>query len=407
VGNPRLPTPTAEMPTGNNPANLTIPVARIADMLLSPGAAYRFDGQEHTYPDIRLVHWAGGNPFHHHQQLDRLRRAWARPETVIVNDIWWTAVARHADIVLPVTTTLERNDIGGSSRDPYVLAMHKAIEPLHQARSDFDIFRALAQRLGYEDNFVEGKGEAQWLRAIYERCAVQQQRVGIDAPDFDAFWRDGFFLVPAPEKDFVLFEDFRSDPKQNPLQTPSGRIELFSEAIAGFAHHDIAGHAQWLEPVEWLGAELAGRFPLHLVTVQPADRLHSQLDPGPLAQSHKVAGVECLTMHPDDAQARGIQAGDKVRAFNDRGACLLGVRLSPDVLRGVVVMATGAWYDPDPQAGRPERAGTANVLTLDIGTSELSQGPNGLSCLVEVEAWASPPDASAASSSEPIARPHE
>ncbi|MFP3616660.1 molybdopterin-dependent oxidoreductase, partial [Paraburkholderia sp. SIMBA_050] len=86
-------------------------------------------------PDVKLIHWAGGNPFHHHQQLSRLREAWARPQTVIVQDIYWTATARHADIVLPVTTALERNDIGGSSRDRYVLAMHQAIAPLHQARS--------------------------------------------------------------------------------------------------------------------------------------------------------------------------------------------------------------------------------------------------------------------------------
>lgn len=405
VGNPRVPTPAPEMPTGHNPANTVIPVARLTDMLLSPGTTYRFDGQEHTYPDIRLVHWAGGNPFHHHQQLDKLRQAWARPETVIVNDIWWTAVARHADIVLPVTTTLERNDIGGSSRDPYVLAMHKAIEPLHQARSDFDIFRALSQRLGDEDAYAEGKGEAEWLRAIYDRCAVQQTRVGIEAPDFDTFWREGFFRVPAPQRDFVLFEEFRNDPVRHPLSTPSGRIELFSDALASFAYSDIGGHPQWLEPVEWLGADAARKHPLHLVTVQPADRLHSQLDAGPLAQSNKVAGVECLTMHPKDAQARGIRAGDKVRAFNDRGACLLGVRVSPDGLPGVVFMATGAWYDPDPKPGQPERSGTANVLTLDIGTSELSQGPNAMSCLVQVAAWAPPAETAPASGPTPVAIP--
>jgi biotin/methionine sulfoxide reductase len=395
VGNPRVPTPAPEMDTGGNPARLVIPVARLTEMLESPGAPYRFDGRDHRYPDVRLVHWAGGNPFHHHQQLDRLRAAWARPETVIVNDIWWTAVARHADIVLPVTTTLERNDLGGSSRDPYVLAMHQAIAPLHHARSDFDIFRELAARLGHEPSFSQGRDEAQWLRAIYQRYAEQQKlRADIEAPDFDTFWREGCFRVPAPERDFILFEEFRKDPEQHPLSTPSGRIELFSATLESFAHRDIGAHPQWLEPVEWLGSAAIHEHPLHLVTVQPADRLHSQLDAAPLAQGNKVAGVECLTMHPDDARVRGIAAGDRVRAFNGRGACLLGVRLSADVMRGVVLMATGAWYDPDPSPGQPERAGAANVLTLDIGTSELSQGPNAMSCLVQVERWPNLPETS-------------
>ena len=92
------------------------------------------------------MHWAGGNPFHHHQQLNRLVEGWQKPDTVIVQDIWWTAAAKMADIVLPVTSSLERNDIGGSSRDRYVLAMHQAIAPQHQARNDFDIFADLAER---------------------------------------------------------------------------------------------------------------------------------------------------------------------------------------------------------------------------------------------------------------------
>ena len=92
-------------------------------MMLHPGESYEFNGRQYSYPDIRLVYWAGGNPFHHHQDLNRLQRAWQKPETVVVHDSWWTPTARHADIVLPATTTLERNDVGGSSRDSFVLAM--------------------------------------------------------------------------------------------------------------------------------------------------------------------------------------------------------------------------------------------------------------------------------------------
>ncbi len=101
AGRRSLPFKVGALPQGDNPVGTFIPVARIADMLLDPGGTVPFNGQTLTYPDIRLIYWAGGNPFHHHQDLNRLRRAWAKPETIIVNEPFWTATARHADIVFP------------------------------------------------------------------------------------------------------------------------------------------------------------------------------------------------------------------------------------------------------------------------------------------------------------------
>ena len=134
-----------------------------------PASRYDFNGKRGTYPDIRLVYWAGGNPFHHHQDINKLRRAWQRPETVIVHEPWWTATARHADIVLPATTSLERNDIGGARRDKFIIAMQQAIEPVGEARNDFDIFSDLAQRLGVAEAYTQGRDEMAWLRHLYER----------------------------------------------------------------------------------------------------------------------------------------------------------------------------------------------------------------------------------------------
>jgi biotin/methionine sulfoxide reductase len=204
-------------------------------------------------------------------------------------------------------------------------------------------------------------------------------------PGFNEFWERGHFELPAPDRPFVLFEAFRDDPAANPLKTPSGKIELYSETIASFGYDDCWGHPAWLPPAEWLGAAEAARHPLHLVTIQPPDRLHSQMDPGPVAQAGKVAGRERLAMHPRDAAARGIGEGDPVRIFNDRGACLAGVALDERVREGVVVIATGAWYSPD--ASGLEIAGNPNVLSRDAGTSRLTQGPSALSVLVEVERY--------------------
>src|SRR5437763_390764 len=141
-----VPIPT--LAQGRNGISDFIPVARIADMLLNPGGSYRYNGQTKTYADIRLVYWAGGNPFHHHQDLNRLRRAFGRPDTIVVHEPYWTATARHADIVLPVTTTLEREDLGGGRRDTHLIAMHRVLDPVGEARSHHPIFSGLAQRLG-------------------------------------------------------------------------------------------------------------------------------------------------------------------------------------------------------------------------------------------------------------------
>ncbi|MGD9512111.1 MAG: molybdopterin-dependent oxidoreductase, partial [Geminicoccaceae bacterium] len=96
------------LPQGTNKVASFIPVARIADMLLNPGEAFDYDGKRYAYADIRLVYWAGGNVFHHHQDINRLIGAWRRPETVITQESYWTAQAKFSDIVLPATTMMER-----------------------------------------------------------------------------------------------------------------------------------------------------------------------------------------------------------------------------------------------------------------------------------------------------------
>lgn len=385
VGTPRQDLAAPEMAAGANPARSVIPVARFADMLLQPGASYVFNGGEHVYPDIRMVYWAGGNPFHHHQDLNRLQRAWARPETVVVHESWWTPTARRADIVLPATTTLERNDIGGSSRDRFVIAMQRALPPQWQSRNDFDIYRALARRAGCEQAFTEGRDESQWLRHIYRNMSADWGAGGFDAPAFDAFWAAGHVELPEPDAPFVLMAEFRADPVAHPLRTPSGRIELFSERIAGFRYPDCPGHPAWIPPAEWLGAPAAARWPLHLISSQPADKLHSQLDAGEVSLEAKVQQRQALRMHPEDAARRGIRAGMLVKVFNDRGSCLAGALLDADLLPGVAVLATGAWFDPADDG--LERHGNPNVLTADRGTSSLTQAASPLSTLVEIACW--------------------
>ena len=371
-----------------NPLGRAIPAARITDCLLHPGSAYDYNGKAGTYPDIRLVYWAGGNPFHHHQDLNRLRRAFARPDTIIVHESGWTASARHADIVLPATVTLEREDFGGSPGDPLLVAMHRVVPPYREARDDYDIFADLAQRLGITQRFTEGRPAREWLRHLYEPTRRALLERGDDAPDFEEFWEAGELTLPRLPWNGGIVRAFRRDPETMPLPTPSGKIEIASARIAEFGYTDCPGQPAWLPPSETVDP----RFPLQLIANQPATRLHSQLDFGATSLASKIKGREPVRIHPQDAAARGIGDGDIVRLYNDRGACLAGAVLSDALRPGVVQLSTGAWYDPDdPTSDKPLCVhGNPNVLTRDAGTSKLAQGCTGQLTQIDIERFDGP-----------------
>ena len=384
------------LPTGENPTQSFIPVARISDLLLNPGQPFQYNGEDLTYPDTRLVYWSGGNPFHHHQDLNRLLRAWRRPETIIVHEPWWTATARHSDIVLPSTTPLERDDIGASFRDRYLIAMKRAIAPIGEARDDYSTFSELAERLGVREQFTENRSTEQWLKRIYDDARDQSSAKNAKAPrwpEFEEFWTRGCLEMAPPPRAKILFDRFRQDPASYPLTTPSGRIEIFSERIDSFKYDDCFGHPFWFEPSEWLGSDKTRNYPLHLLTTQPETRLHGQLDMGRVSQQSKVALREPVRMNLHDAAARGIKAGDVVRVFNDRGALLAGAVVTGEIRPGVVQLATGAWFDPaEPGVpGSLEKHGNANVLTLDRGTSRLAQGSSAQTTLVQIEKFTAEP----------------
>jgi biotin/methionine sulfoxide reductase len=251
-------------------------------MLERPGGAYVYNGLTHIYPDIELIYWAGGNPFHHHQHLNRLRRAWSHPKTVVINEISWTMTARLADIVLPSTTPLERNDFAGGSMDNWLTPMHQVVPRFGEARDDFSIFSGLAERLGFGEEFTQGLSTAQWLERLYQVTRDNAAAASATLPDFESFFRGPPVDVrPQVPEGVQVLESFRADPDKNLLNTPSGKIEIFSQTISDFGYADCIGHPAWYEKRKWLGTGLAERFPLHLLSNQPRTRLHSQLDQGP------------------------------------------------------------------------------------------------------------------------------
>ena len=220
---------------------------------------------------------------------------------------------------------------------------------------------------------------------MWARSHERAKQEGFELPAFDEFWKAQTFRIPEQVERAGWLSAFREDPEAHALNTPSGKIEIFSKVIADFDYEDCPGHPSWIEPFERLGGAGSDRYPLHLLSPQPDRKLHSQLDHSAHSQAGKIQGKEVISMHPDTARSRGLGAGDIVRVFNDRGACLAAVGLDPDRMADVVSLPTGSWFAQKDEF--TDANGNPNVLTADIGTSSLAQGPSANTCLVEVERY--------------------
>lgn len=369
-----------------------IPTSRIVDCLLAPGKKIAFNGETLIYPDIKMAIYSAANPFHAQQDRNRMIEAWEKLETVVVLDHQWTASCRFADIVLPVTTRFERNDIEqfGTHSNKGLMALHQVVKPQFEARHDFDIFAGLCKRFDREAAYRENRDEMQWINAIYDEGVKTGAALGVTLPDFDSFWQgEGYIEYPAGQP-WVRHSEFREQPDLNPLGTPSGLIEIFSKTIAGFGYADCPGHPVWMEPFERSHSKATTKYPLHLQSCHPDKRLHSQLcSSDAFRKTYAVAGREPLYMCEQDARARGLKAGDIARVFNDRGQVLAGVVISADYVPGVIRIHEGAWYSPQKggKAGTLCTYGDPNVLSADVATSQLAQGPSAHTVLVEVERY--------------------
>ena len=383
---PKMPV-VGGMATGTNPIKDIFPIACLSDAWMNPGKQIAYKGQTITYPDIRLVYISGGNQFTHHQDTNRVTQAFQHPETIIVQDPWWTPTARHADIVLPAASDLERDDIGQVVN--LILAARAVVAPQYGSRTDYDIFTELSDRLGFKDRFTEGRTVLQWCEFFYEAARTQSKAVKM--PPFAEFWNgEGILEFPPGEGSMVHLAEFRADPLLNPLGTATGLIEIVSPYVGKMNLDDCPSHPTWLEPVEWHGSKAAAEYPLQLVSAHPMFRLHSQMDNTDARKRYKIDDREPVFINSDDAAARGIKDGDVVRLFNARGQTLAGAVVTADVAPGVVCLHEGSWYDPA-EPGKPgalDKQGCVNTLTLDVPlSSKFAQATIAGTAIVQIEKY--------------------
>ena len=372
-------TPPTGLSQGRNAVKKICPASRISEMLNNPGKEFTYNGSRYTYPKVKLIYNAGNNFMSHQQDLNELIRALQKVDTVVVQDCWWTASTRWADIVLPATTTVERNDIssGGTYNINKFYAMKQVVAPVGEALDDFEIFRRLAELCGVELGFTEGMEPMDYVQAAYEKSSAAK------IMPFEEFWEKGVVTLPTPEAahSWVRHGDFRADPVKNPLHTPSGRIEMYSATIEKMNLPDCPPMPKWQEPGEYLGNAKEGQ--VHVVSPHPYMRLHSQMaNAEPLRKTYAVQTREPLLINTQDAKKRGIRDGDLVELYNERGALVVGARVSDRIMPGVVSIYEGAWPQLDSK-GRCNN-GQVNFITSSRPASGLTQATTANTCLASL-----------------------
>ncbi|OTW22805.1 trimethylamine N-oxide reductase I catalytic subunit [Vibrio parahaemolyticus] len=366
----------------------TIPVARWIDCLLEPGKEINYNGGKVKLPDFKMMVISGCNPWHHHQDRNRMKKAFRKLQTVVTIEFAWTATCRFSDIVLPACTQWERNDIDvyGSYSNKGLIAMHRLVDPLFQSKPDFQIMSELTQRFGRREECTRGMSEMEWIESLYNDCKKANEGK-FEMPEFNEFWEKSV-LDFGEGKPWVRHADFRKDPELNPLGTPSGFIEITSRKIGRYGYEHCQEHPMWFEKSERShGGPGSDKYPFWLQSCHPDKRLHSQMcESEEFRATYAVQGREPVYINPIDAKAKGIKDGDLVRVFNGRGQLLAGAVLTDSYPRGVIRIEEGAWYGPlNEKEGAICTYGDPNTLTQDIGSSELAQATSANTCIVDFE----------------------
>jgi anaerobic dimethyl sulfoxide reductase subunit A len=334
-----------------NPARTSIPVYRWADAIL--------EGKVGGFPtDIKAIYNVGGNYLNQGSDTKKSVQAYDSVEFSVCHDRFLTETAKHSDVVFPATTFLERNDVVLPHSGNYLLFSNKVADSVGESRNDYDIFCGLSERLGFLEEFSEGRDEEAWLRFFLAES---------DVGNIDRFREEGIRFIGSQRR--VAFSDYVGDPVKHPLATPSGKVQIFSESYAKFG-------ASPIPDVRVMATSAA--YPLRLVSPKSAFRVHSQnaniswfLDSEP----HR------LWMNPVDALSRGIGDGDRLSVTSPQGETEVRGWVTDDVMAGVVSLQEGIWPSIDSRG--VDHGGSVNLLTSTVPTQP-SQASRTHSVAVQV-----------------------
>ncbi len=380
-------------PTGQNPVKAAIPVFLWTEAVLRGKDMTQADGVTgvpRLDNDIKLIYAVATNCLiNQHANVNRsaeILRDESKVEFLVVQDNFLTPTARFADIILPACTQFETWGVeDGWKYSDEVILQPKLVEPPGECKSDYQICAEIAARLGIGEAYTEGRDEKAWV----EYClSVFRSSRFPDLPTLAEFLISNIGAYSNPvTQPAIAFSDFRADPLAHPLNTPSGKIEIFSTQL--YDRHNPAEIPpipkyiqEWESPFSDADyADTRGKnqkekirvnprsfvskkeFPLQAIGHHTLHRVHSTHDNNDWLGE---AFPQRVFINPLDAADRGILDGDLVRVWNERGELVIPARVTPRILPGVVDIPQGAWWAPN-ETG-VDFGGCVNVLTSEKWT---------------------------------------
>jgi len=319
-------------------------------------------------------------------------------EFILAQHQWIENDCLFADIILPVSTKFEQDDIqidfqGGQFN--LIFPEEKCIEPLGESKSDYEIVCMIAERFGLLEEYTEGKSVQEWIKYGYETSGVK------DMVSWEELKEKGYYVVPTDpewEKYPHGLIKFYEKPDENPLTTPTGKIEFYATGLAKHFPDDDERPPvpHWIPYGESHQESLlhprAEKYPLLMLSNHPRWSVHSQHEDITWIREIKTCKVRGpdgyqyhpMWIHPIDAAERGIEDEDVVNIYNERGAILCGAYVTERIMPGVVSVDHGAKYDPI-VPGELERGGATDTIAPHKTTSKNAAGIATSGYLVEVE----------------------
>jgi anaerobic dimethyl sulfoxide reductase subunit A len=346
---------------GTNPTSARFHACKLWDAIL--------EGKSGGYPaDIKMLYNMGGDPLNRLPDINRGTKALKTLDFIVVHSQFMYGIAKYADIVFPVSTFYEREDMSSPfTGAPYYVYCNKVIDPLYESKSDVQICTDLAERLGIEG--YNDKTEEEWMKEFLEAMP--------EDIEFDEFKKRGIWEVPLDEP-WISFKEQIEDPENNPFPTPSGKIEIFSQLLADMDNPLIPPIPKYIEHWEGRNDPLVAKYPLQMINSHMGRRANTVLENVSLLRSMTP---HVVWINPLDAQPRGINNGEKVRVFNGRGEMVVTAKVTERIMPDVTHLTFGAHYKPDENS--VDRGGAANILT------KTEHSPGGAlctnTCLVEVK----------------------
>ncbi|WP_303203154.1 DMSO/selenate family reductase complex A subunit [Raoultibacter timonensis] len=365
---------TFSVPTGDNPVETKIATFTWTDAIdhgtdmtkLANGVR----GKDKLEVPIKMIfNYAGNTITNQHSDINRTHEILqdeSKCEFIVVWDTFLTDSAKYADLLLPDLMPVEQpnfvsNDYAGNMG--FIIMGQPVTSPKFERKTLYSVLSEVADRMGMKDEFTEGRDEQAWLEYCYEEARKKDSEL----PTFEEMLAQGIYRRKDPDGHHVALKDFRDDPEANPLETPSGKIEIYSEALEEIvatwelAEGDIINPLPVYAPgVEGFDDPLRETYPLQMPGYHYKARAHSSYG---CIDVLKQAAPQELWINPVDAESRGIADGETVKVYNDRGTVEILAKVTPRILPGVVSMGQGAWHEADMAGDKVDRGGCINTLT--------------------------------------------